>query len=77
MLSSKILILTQKIYHVDKNLCHHQNFFFLKNTFKVALQYLFDVFKLFNIVFNLLLDFKLKIDPKIRTFKNLEEFWKT
>ena len=39
------------------------NFFFHKNTFKVALQYLFNLFILFNIVFNLKLNFKLKIDP--------------
>ena len=42
----------------------------LKNTFKVALQYLFNVLILFNTVFN----FKLKIDPKMRTFKNPEKF---
>ena len=67
--------MTQKIYHVDKNLCHHQIFFF--NTFKVALQYYFNVFKLFNIIFNLEFNLKLKIDPKMRSFKNLEEIWKT
>ena len=45
--------------------------------FKVALQYLYNVFILFNIVFNLKHKFKLKIDPKLRTFENLEEIWKT
>ena len=34
---------------------------------------MFNVFKVFNMVFNLKLNFKLKIDPKMRTFKNLEE----
>ena len=57
--------------------CHHQKIHFLKNTFKVALQYLFNVFILFNIVFNLKLNFILKIDQKMRTFKNLDEIWKT
>ena len=52
-------------------------FVFLKNTFRVALQFLFNVFILLNIDFNLKLDFKLKIDQKMRTFKNLEEIWKT
>ena len=51
--------------------------FFNKNSLKVALLYLFRVFILFNIVFNLKLNFKLKIDPKMRTFKMLEEVWKT
>ena len=51
--------------------------FLLKNTFKVALQYLFSVFILFNIVYNLKLNFKIKIDSKMRTFKNLEEIWNT
>ena len=32
---------------------------------------------LFNIVFNLKLNFKLKIDPKMHDLKNLEEIWKT
>ena len=43
--------------------------FLLKNTFKVALQYLFNVFILLNIVFNLKLNFKLKIVQKMNTFK--------
>ena len=46
----------------------------LKNIFKVELQYLFNVFIQFDIIFNHQL---LKIDPKMRTFKNLEEIWKT
>ena len=51
--------------------------FFLKNTLKVALKYLSNVFILFNIVLNLKLNFLLKIDLKMGTFKNLEENWKT
>ena len=51
--------------------------FLLKNIFIVALHYLFNAFILFNIVFNLKLNFKLKIDPKMCTFKNLEKIWKT
>ena len=49
----------------------------LKNIFKVAIQYLFNVFVLFNTVSYLKLSFKLKIDPKMFTFKILEEIWKT
>ena len=55
--------------------CHHQKFFSLK-TFEVALQCLFNVFILFNTVFYFKLNFKLKIDPKMCTFKNLEEILK-
>ena len=50
--------------------------FLLKNTFKVALQYIFNIFKLFNTVSYLKLNFKPKIDPKMCTFKNLEKFLK-
>ena len=38
--------------------------------FKLDLQYLFNVFILFDKVFNLKL---LKVDPKVCIFKNLEE----
>ena len=51
-------------------------FFFIR-IFKVALQYLFNVFMLFNIVFNLKLNFKLKIDPKMHNLRNLKVIWKT
>ena len=44
--------------------------------FKVALQYLFNVFILFNTVFNLKLKFKLKKDPKMCTFKTWKKFGK-
>ena len=42
--------------------------------FRVPLQYLFNIFILFNTIFNFKL---LKIDPKMRFFKNLEEILKT
>ena len=44
---------------------------FLINTFKVALQYLYNVVILLKTVLNLKLSFKLKIDPKTCTLKNL------
>ena len=47
--------------------------FLLKTTFKVTIQYLFNVFSLYNKVSYIKLIFKLKIDPKMCTFKNLEE----
>ena len=68
--------MTQKISHIDKNVFHHQHFL-LKNTFKVALEYLFNVFILFKTVSYLKLNLKLKVDPKMCTFKNLEEIFKT
>ena len=71
MLSSKILVRHQKPVIEMKNFCHRQAFFLLKNTFKVALQYLFNILILLNIVFNHKLNFLLKIDPKKCTFKNL------
>ena len=45
--------------------------FLLKNTFKVTLQYLFNVFILFNTVSYI--EINLKVNPKMCTFKNLEE----
>ena len=47
--------------------------FLLKNTFIFALKYLSNVFMIFNTVSYINLNFKLKIDPKICTFKNLEK----
>ena len=77
MFSSKISIWHKnsivKIYFF----CHYPNLFSLKYIFKVALQYPFNVFIFFNTVFNLKLNFKQKIDPKMLIFKNLEEIWKT
>ena len=51
-----------------------KKYFFLKNTFKVALQYLFNVLYHFNLVFNLKLNFKLNIDPKMHTLKTWKKF---
>ena len=45
--------------------------------FNLALQYLFNVFMLFNTVFYLKLSFKLKIEPKVCNSKNPEVIWKT
>ena len=61
---------------MNKIFCHHQNLFLLKNIFKVSLQYFFNVFVLFKTISYLKLDLKLKIDPKMCTFKNLVEIWK-
>ena len=49
----------------------------MKNTFKVVLQYLFNVFIQFNTVYYLKLSSILKIDPNTCTFKNLYETLKT
>ena len=51
-------------------------FFLLKNTFQVTIQYLFNVFILINTASYIKLNFKLKIDPKMCTFKNLEKLEK-
>ena len=48
-----------------------------KNLIEITLQTLFNIFLLFNTVPYIKLNFKLKIDPKMYTFKNLEEIWKT
>ena len=62
-----------------KNLPYKLIFFFIiyycliKNTFEVALHHPFNFFILFKTVFYLKLNFKLKIDPEIFTFKNLEK----
>ena len=58
---------------MDKFFLSSSKFFSLKNTIKVSLQVVFNVFILFNTVFTLKFNFKLKIDPKMHTFKNLEE----
>ena len=63
----------QKIYHINTFFCHHQIFNLFQYTLKVALQYLFKVVILFNTVFYLKLNFKLKVDRKTCTFKNLEK----
>ena len=46
------------------------------HTFKLASQYLLNFIILLNTVFNLVLYFKLKIDPKMCTLKNLKIFRK-
>ena len=53
-----------------------RNFFLLKNTLKVALQYLYNLFILFKTVYYFQLNLKLKIDPKMCTFKNMKKFGK-
>ena len=69
--------MTHETYHLDKIFCHHKEYIFFKNIFKVALQYFLNVFIIFNIVFNLKFNFKLKLDPKMHTYKNLEKIFKT
>ena len=64
------------MYHVGKIFVIIKKYFFLKNTFKVALQFLFNVLYHFNLVFNLKLNFKLNIDPKMHTLKTLKKFEK-
>ena len=82
---TKIFLFRFLIFQINsKNLLHKlkilviiKNLILLKNIFKLALQYLFNVFILFNTGSYLKLNFKLKIEPKICTFKNVEEIWKT
>ena len=69
--------MTQKIYHINNIILSSSKNFLLKNTFKVTLQHLLNVFVLFNTVSFIEINLKLKIDPKMFTFKNLEEIWKT
>ena len=59
----------EEVWKTSKN-------FLLKNIYKVALQHLFNFFVLFNTIFYLELNFKLKIDPKTCNLKNLEEILK-
>ena len=51
--------MTQKISYINKKFLSSSKFFLFENTFKVALQYLFNVFMVFNTVFYLKLNFKL------------------
>ena len=46
----QIEILLLKIYRMNEIFLSSSNFFLLNNTFKVTLQYLFNVFILFNTV---------------------------
>ena len=52
-------------------------FFLLKDTFKVVLQYRFNVVNYLTQFLTLNCFFKLKIDPKTCTFENLEVIQKT
>ena len=52
---------------VEKNF-DHWNIFLLKNTFKLGLQYLFNVVTLLSTVFNLKFSFKLITYQKTYTF---------
>ena len=69
--------MAQKAYQINNFFCHHHKTFLLKNTFKVTLQYLINVFILTNTVSYIKFNFKLKIGPEICSFKNLEEILKT
>ena len=64
--------MTQKVYHIDKKFLLSSSIFYKK--FKVALLYLFNFVILHNTDFYFKRNFKLKIDQKTCTFKNLEEF---
>ena len=66
---SKNLSYKQKVFVIIKN------FIFIKQLIQVALQYLFNVFIIFNTASFLKLNFKLKIDQKMYTFNNLEEIF--
>ena len=72
--SSKISIWHKKLFLDIQFFCYYQNFFV--SIFKIALQYIFNVFVLFDTVFKLKLNFKLKIDPKMCIFLNLEKIKK-
>ena len=63
--------MTQKIYHINKIFLSSAKIFLIK----VTSQYLFNVFILFITVSYI--EINLKINPKMCTFKNLEEIWKT
>ena len=65
--------MAQKTYPIDEFFLSPSKFFLSKNIFKVALQYLFNGFILFNTVFNLKL---LKIDQIcifLKTWKKLRK----
>ena len=58
-----------------KNFCRHQKKKRLnKKHTQSSFIVLFSVFILYNIVYNLKLNFKLKKDPKMRTFKTWKKF---
>ena len=67
-------ILTCSKISVWQFFCHDQN---IKNTFKEALRYLFNVIILLNTFCYLKPNFKLKIDSKRWNFKNWKKFEKS
>ena len=52
--------MTQKVYQIKKIFCGHHKTFLLKKSFKVTLQYLINVFIIFNTVSYIKLIFKKK-----------------
>ena len=62
-----------KIYHISKIFFVIIKIFSIKILIKCNFMYLFDVFILLKTVSYIKLNFKLKIDPKMCTFKNLGE----
>ena len=65
-------IKTLKRYRKATFIMFFNKIFLSKNTFKVTLQHLLNVFVLFNTVSFIEINLKLKIDPKMFTFRNLE-----
>ena len=63
MLSSKILFDSKNLS--SRFFLSSSNFFLLEKLSKVALQYLFNKFILFNTVSHIELNFKLKVYPKL------------
>ena len=74
---SKFYILSSKfsIWHKNVSFFFINNFFLLKNLFKVALQYLFNVFILFNTVSYFKINFKLKYNQKCFLKKTWKKNW--
>ena len=72
MLRSKIFIWHEKSI-ISYFFLFPPNFILLKTTYKVALQYLLKVVRLFNATFYLKLNFKQKVDQKTCIFKNVKK----
>ena len=66
-----------KTYHENNIILCHQKIVLFKNTLKVTLQNIFNVFMLFNTVSLTKPNFKLKISQKMCTLKCMEEVLKT
>ena len=76
MLGSKILNWHVKFsIYIYINFCHHKTIL-LKNTFKIAWQYLFNVVILPSRGFKFILALKLKKDPKTSILKPVRKFVK-